>query len=117
MRQAAGAEASSYDPIGRLLAERRATITFCLTSAVAYARLHLSVDDDQRETGRNQPPKPEWPSESTTYVFACVVPSRRPQRGQGRYPNQIFCSVQNDLSSRAQARDLLFLAPGEESCH
>jgi len=42
------------------------TITFCLTSAIAYARLHWSVDDDQRETGGNQPPKPECPSESAT---------------------------------------------------
>jgi hypothetical protein len=68
----------------RVLADRRTTITFCLTSAVAYARLDLCIDDDQRETGRNQPPKPECPCESTTYVFACVAPSRRPQRRQGR---------------------------------
>ena len=90
MSEAAGAEAWSYDPIGRVPADWRTTITFCLTSSVAYARLHLGVDDDQRETGRNQPPKPEWPSESTTYVFAGVSHREDPARPEATTKGRSF---------------------------
>ena len=41
----------------RVLADRRTTITFFLTSAVAYARLDLCIDDDQREDGQESTTK------------------------------------------------------------